>query len=176
VGRIIAAFLMQRRSFIVTAGVGALAAAYGNLSGSVRAPRKHRVVELELITVMSLLNEDFRGTLSNVAAIGYEEVETLGSMGRAPAEVRSILEACHLTSPSQHLVPQDLYGVYQQWDRGVITMAQALDQFIRAFNLAGDLRQREGLTFAYHNAARSFSGSASTAPTSSFFATRTCTL
>ena len=155
-GRIIAAFLMQRRSFIVTAGVGALAAAYGNLSGSVRAPRKHRVVELELITVMSLLNEDFRGTLSNVAAIGYEEVETLGSMGRAPAEVRSILEACHLTSPSQHLVPQDLYGVYQQWDRGVITMAQALDQFIRAFNLAGDLRQREGLTFAYHNGSKVF--------------------
>jgi sugar phosphate isomerase/epimerase len=147
---------------------------------------------------MSLLNEDFRGTLSNVAAIGYEDVETLGSMGRAPAEVRSILEACHLTSPSQYLVPQDLYGVYQPWDRGVITMAQALtsliegyalqrmepiieegiararalgqrylvrpalfesqvastqalDQFIRAFNLAGDLCQREGLTFAYHN-------------------------
>src|ERR1700683_183477 len=126
---------MQRRSFIVTAGVGALSAAYGNLSGSVRAPRKHRVVELELITVMSLLNEDFRGTLSNVAAIGYEEVETLGSMGRAPAEVRSILEACHLTSPSQYLVPQDLYGVYQPWDRGVITMAQALTSLIEGYAL-----------------------------------------
>src|ERR1700677_3558870 len=126
---------MQRRSFIVTAGVGALAAAYGNLSARVCAPRKHRVVGLELITVMSLLNEDFRGTLSNVAVIRYEEVETLSSTGRAPAEVRSILEACHLTSPSQHLVPQDLYGVYQQWDRGVITMAQALASFVKGYAL-----------------------------------------
>jgi sugar phosphate isomerase/epimerase len=124
-------------------------------------------------------------------------------MGRAPGEVRSVLDACHLTSPSQHLVPQDLYGVYQQWDRGVITMAQALaslvegyaldrmeaiieegisraralrqqylvwpvlfagqvastqalDALIRAFNFAGDLCRREGLTFAYHNGSKAF--------------------
>src|SRR5271170_4752249 len=98
---------MQRRRFMVTAAGGALAAALGNSTAGVCAPRRPRAVGLELITVMSLLNEDFRGTLSAVAAIGYEEVETLGSMGRTPTEVRAILDACHLISPAQHLVPKN---------------------------------------------------------------------
>jgi sugar phosphate isomerase/epimerase len=194
--------LVGRRAFIAMAG-GALVAAPAYSSVSISAPRGRPAVGLELITVMSLLSEDFRGTLGKVAAIGYEEVETLGSMGRAPREVRDVLDACRLTSPSQHLVPRDLYGVYQQWDRGVITMAQALaslvkgyalermeliieegvararvlgqrylvwpvlfesqlastqglDDLMRAFNLAGDLCRREGLTFAYHNGSKAF--------------------
>jgi sugar phosphate isomerase/epimerase len=132
VSRISAASSVERRDFITMAG-GALIAALGNSSVAIGASRSHP--GLELITVMSLLNEDFRGTLSKVAAIGYEEVETLGSMGRAPGEVRSALDACHLTSPSQHLVPQDLYGVYQKWDRGVITMAQALTSLVEGYAL-----------------------------------------
>jgi sugar phosphate isomerase/epimerase len=194
--------LVERRGFIAMAG-GALAAALGESNVAICAPRGRPTVGLELITVMSLLNEDFGGTLSKVAAVGYEEVETLGSMGRVPVEVRNVLDACHLTSTSQHLVPHDLYGVYQQWDRGLITMAQALaslvegyalermeaiieegiararvlgqqylvwpvlfenqvastqalDDLIHAFNLAGDLCRREGLTFAYHNGSKAF--------------------
>lgn len=183
--------------------LAALGAALDSRNFAISAALGRGAVGLELITVMSLLNDDFRGTLSEVSAIGYREVETLGSMGRSPAVVRDALEACHLHSPSQHLVPGDLYAVYQQWDRGAITMAQALesleagyavarmepiiaegverartlgqhylvwpvlfasqvasthalDEVIRAFNLAGDLCRREGLTFAYHNGSNAF--------------------
>jgi sugar phosphate isomerase/epimerase len=196
---------VKRRGFIAMAGgaVAAMAAALDHRSLAIGAAGGRSAVGLELITVMSLLDDDFRGTLSEVSAIGYREVETLGSMGRSPAEVRDVLRACHLDSPSQHLVPGDLYAVYQQWNRGAITMAQALesleagyalarmlpiieegierartlgqrylvwpvlfasqvasaqalDEVIRALNLAGDLCRREGLTFAYHNGSNAF--------------------
>ncbi len=196
---------VKRRGFIAMAGgaVAAMASVLDHRSLAIGAARGRSAVGLELITVMSLLDDDFSGTLSEVSAIGYREVETLGSMGRSPAEVRDVLRACHLDSPSQHLVPGDLYAVYQQWNRGAITMAQALesleagyalarmlpiieegierartlgqrylvwpvlfasqvasaqalDDVIRALNLAGDLCRREGLTFAYHNGSNAF--------------------
>jgi sugar phosphate isomerase/epimerase len=200
-----AASTINRRRLIAMAGgaVAAMAAALNHPSVAIGAARGRSAVGLELITLMSLLDEDFRGTLSEVSAIGYREVETLGSMGRSPAEVRDVLRACDLDSPSQHLVPGDLYRVYQQWNRGAITMAQALenleagyalarmepiieegierarmlgqrylvwpvlfasqvassqalDDVIRALNLAGDLCRRERLTFAYHNGSNAF--------------------
>jgi sugar phosphate isomerase/epimerase len=124
---------MERRAFIAMAG-GAFAAALVERLAIGAAPAR-TAVGLELITVMSLLDADFRGTLNQVFAIGYREVETLGSLGRAPSEVREVLRACRLDSPSQHLVPGDLYSVYQRWDRGDMTMAQALESLEAGYAL-----------------------------------------
>jgi sugar phosphate isomerase/epimerase len=194
---------MDRRRFLSTAASASLTAALSLSTTGIQARSGEWAVGLELITVLALLNEDFRATLMSVAAIGYQQVETLGSLGRSPAEVHAVFADCHLVSPAQHLVPDDLYGVYQRWDRGLLSMAdamrslsegyalsriepiieqgiarahamdqqflvwpvlfddqvasrQSLDALIRAFNVAGGLCRRAGLTFAFHNGSKAF--------------------
>jgi sugar phosphate isomerase/epimerase len=46
---------------------------------------------LQLYTVMEALQKDFQGTLQQVRAIGYREVEMAGFFGKKPAEVRIAL-------------------------------------------------------------------------------------
>jgi len=115
---------MQRREFLRTVGLTSIAASFP-VSGGV-AHRSRLAVGLELISVLAPMGVEFRQTLQKVAAIGYTEVETLGSLGRSPDEVYQVLAQCHLRSPAQHLVPDDLYEIYQRWDRGDLTLPQAI--------------------------------------------------
>ena len=103
---------MRRREFIVT---GSLLGLAGTLAGRHFSPvlrRRTPPMGLQLFTVMAPLERDFEGTLQAVAKIGYKEVETIGSFGRDPARVRESLDRYGLRSPSQHLVPGDLYEVF----------------------------------------------------------------
>lgn len=68
---------------------------------------------LQSYTVMVPLERDFEGTLGSVAAMGYTEIETIGAFGRDPQRLRDVLERLGLRSPSQHLVPGDLYQVFK---------------------------------------------------------------
>jgi sugar phosphate isomerase/epimerase len=119
---------LYRRGFLKTA-------AWASLSPLKLRARDEFVPGLELITVLALLGDNFGATLQAVADIGYRQVETLGSLGRSPAEVREALSACHLVSPAQHLVPDDLYGVYQRWDRGSLAMPEALRELRQGYDL-----------------------------------------
>jgi sugar phosphate isomerase/epimerase len=119
---------LYRRGFLKTA-------AWASLSPLKLRARGEFPLGLELITVLALLGENFGATLKAVADIGYRRVETLGSLGRSPGEVREALSACHLISPAQHLVPDDLYGVYQRWDRGSLTMPEALSELRQGYAL-----------------------------------------
>jgi sugar phosphate isomerase/epimerase len=78
-----------------------------------------------LYTVMPLLQQDFEGTLKAVAAIGYREVETIGTFGRDPAELRALFDKYNLRSPSQHMVPGNLYDVFNRLTRKELTFEQA---------------------------------------------------
>ena len=60
---------------------------------------------LQLYTVISLLERDFERTLRDVAAIGCKQVETIGSFGRDPAQVRDLFSKYGLVSASQHIAP-----------------------------------------------------------------------
>jgi len=122
---------MQRRRFLKNAGLASIGAPLL----ATRARGNEFPIGLELITVLALLANDFRGTLEAVADIGYREVETLGSLGHLPDQVHTILAGCHLTTPAQHLVPDDLFNVYQSWDRGALTMAEALTQLREGYAL-----------------------------------------
>lgn len=75
--------------------------------------RMHGGPGLQAFTVMVPLEQDFEGTLRSVAAMGYQEVETIGTFGRDPGFVREVLERYGLSSPSQHLVPGRLYEVFK---------------------------------------------------------------
>lgn len=104
---------MRRREFVKGAatalGVAAARAPWAATRGPVRP------LGLQLFTVMSPLEQDFEGTLRQVAAIGYREVETIGAFGRDPHLVRKLLDRYGLKSPSQHLVPGDLYRVFSDY-------------------------------------------------------------
>ena len=69
---------------------------------------------LQLFTVLKLLEGDFEGTLKLVASLGYRKVETLGSFGRDPRRVRASFARHGLVSPSQHMMPGNLYGYFQK--------------------------------------------------------------
>jgi sugar phosphate isomerase/epimerase len=108
---------MDRRTFVQS---GALL-----LAGARALAATPRPLGLQLYTVMPLLQQDFAGTLRAVAKIGYQEVETIGTFGRDPAELRALLDECNLRSPSQHMVPGNLYDVFNRLTRKELSFEQA---------------------------------------------------
>ena len=119
---------MHRRTFLkAIGGVGAALAADSALSVPA-AGQGGQPVGLQLYTVIADLERDFEGTLQAVARIGYREVETMGSFGRDPREVRAVLDRCGLASPSQHVTSSEMYGVVQRNVRGQLPRADTLRQ------------------------------------------------
>ena len=94
-----------RRGFL--RGGGGLAA---GVLGSGRT-RRHvlaadgRAIEpgLQLYTLRKLLEADYRGTLEQVAKIGYREVQVSPRAGHTPAQIRAMLDDNQLVCPSIHL-------------------------------------------------------------------------
>jgi sugar phosphate isomerase/epimerase len=111
---------------------------------------------------------DLPGTLANVAAIGYKEVEFAGYFGRTPTEIRDLLARNGLASPSTHFsidsmrkewrkVLDDARQIGHQWvlvawlpeqERGGV---DAWKRLASEFNEAGRVARDAGLRFAYHN-------------------------
>lgn len=91
---------------------------------------------VQLFTVMSLLDRDFEGTLAAVAAIGYRDVETVGAFDRDPAQVADLFAKHGLTSPSQHLMPGNLYGDFSVYNRGGMSWDEIVRRFAAAFDFA----------------------------------------
>lgn len=110
---------MFRREFLKASGLAMAAlASSGALTTTACATQKAtRPVGLQLFTVLALLEKDFPGTLKTVADIGYKEVETIGSFGRDPREIRDLFDKYGLVSPSQHLTPGNLYEVFSSFTR-----------------------------------------------------------
>ncbi|MBB3694486.1 sugar phosphate isomerase/epimerase [Sphingomonas sp. BK580] len=113
----------------VLGGAAALA-----LSTQLVARPRRRPLGIQLYTLMAALDADFDGTIGKVAAMGYREVETLGSFGRDPAEVRAILDKHGLVSPSQHIMPPGLYKVFDDGVAKRIDMPTFERKFIEAFS------------------------------------------
>ena len=167
--------MQSRREFLGTLGRSAVGAA---LLGCVRASsftgdglhaRQGRIpIGLQLYTVRSLMAHDFDGTLAQVAAIGYEEVEFAGYFGRTPAQVRDALIRHGLRAPSTHIaLPADDAAWARTLDEAKaighdwVTIAW-LDAPLRSspndwkrvadrFNHLGMLANKAELHFAYHN-------------------------
>ena len=117
---------MQRRRF-VQSGVGALlgASAFSGsvigASGAVEAgARRLTDFGLQLSTITPLMMRDFEGTLREVAALGYTQVEfsALGLLGRSAGEVKALLAEIGLEAPvgrvSPRMSPELLSGPREQ--------------------------------------------------------------
>jgi hypothetical protein len=99
---------MNRRTFIGTSIATAVVVSRPAWTAEHRIQR----VGLQLYTVRDLMKQDFEGTIAKVAQTGYKEVEFAGYFGKSPQEVRKILDANKLVSPSEH-VPYD--AVEKKW-------------------------------------------------------------
>lgn len=59
-------------------------------------------IGLQLYSVRRLLPQDYAGTLKQIAALGYGEVEAAGYFNHSVAEVREAIEGAGLRCPSAH--------------------------------------------------------------------------
>jgi sugar phosphate isomerase/epimerase len=94
----------SRREFLIGTG-GALAASSLLLSRPSRlfANPLGKPIGIQLYTVKEELAKDYDGTLKQVAAAGYKEVETAGFFGKKPAEVKKSLLDAGLHCGSMHI-------------------------------------------------------------------------
>src|SRR5213078_4848777 len=98
--------MTSRRDFAKTLRAAALGYVLHPLAPSPQrlAPRrKLDHVGLQLYTVRDEMKKDVEATIARVAATGYTEVEFAGYFGRAPRDLRALLDHNGLSSPSSHI-------------------------------------------------------------------------
>jgi sugar phosphate isomerase/epimerase len=164
--------ISSRRSFLKTSGALAAAACLGpHRLGA--APLK-LPVGLQLYSVRNLLPKDFEGTLMQLAAAGYREVEAAGYFDKTAADFGNALHKAGLKCISTHHALTQLKTQFNQ----LIEYAQGLGlQYIICswagvhrdpsrtgelnlddwryvadqFNEIGAKVKSAGMTFGYHN-------------------------
>lgn len=169
---------LTRRDFVGTAGaaLGATIFLPGTAPRSVRAdhlvtalePRVLDRIGVQLYTVRSEMQQSVERTIEQVARIGYKEVEFAGFFGKSAREIRALLDANGLTSPSSHAADLDTIRnrFAQALDDAQVVghkylacaslprSEQTADGYKRVaaeFNRAGEQAARVGITLAYHN-------------------------
>lgn len=95
---------LSRRNFV--RGAAACAALLG--APSLRANPLGLPVGLQLYSVRDFLPKDFNGTLGQLGAIGYQEVEAAGFFGHSAADVKAAMRRAGLHCVSAHYSMADL--------------------------------------------------------------------
>ena len=161
--------MINRRDFLrnSTLGMTAVAAAT-RVSDQLSANPLGKPIGLQLYTLRDQLASDVGGTLKQVAAIGYKEVEIYDLYGKTPTEFLKLLKADGLTAPSGHYMTKDLKGNWEKTIADAKTMGlqymvnaildpeerQSLDDYKRLaelFNRAGEQTKKAGIQYCYHN-------------------------
>lgn len=172
--------MTDRRRFVQALGACVAGAAFGSPRATSRfrhaAPDSRRSrrlsrIGLELYAVRGAMRRDPDGTLAQVRAIGYDDVELLWSFdnfGRTRTQVRAALAREGLRAPSAHITPETLL---QDWEKSLETAKllgheylivpslpagtqRSLDAWRRwadRFNAAGAVARAGGLWLAFHN-------------------------
>lgn len=171
----------SRRTFLVqAASVAALSLSRSNAAWAAESSP----IGLELYTVGAALTQDPAGTLKQVKAIGYDEVEVSGFGKLTPKALRALIDDNGLKCPAAHLQFgfEDTAKILQQANdlrvpyaassillpeaptagmAGVLDKLNKLtaDDFKKIAELAnriGEQSQKAGVQFAYHNHAHEF--------------------
>jgi sugar phosphate isomerase/epimerase len=127
---------------------------------------------VQLYTLRDRMPDDVEGTLEQVAAIGYREVELAGLYGRSPAEMRRALDTHGLRAASSHHSVAEIRGDWQRTLEAAVTLGQALivvpsipgpeqnaeglRRIAGDFDRAAEAARAVGLRFGYHNHAWEF--------------------
>jgi sugar phosphate isomerase/epimerase len=159
--------VIRRRQFIAQLAGGLVA---GSALGRTRFGTAAGIgkIGLQLYTVRRELQKDFEGTLAQVAAIGYSEVEFAGYYDRSPQRVKDLLTRNNISAPSSHM---QLPAMRQNLDKLIeaakiighdyLVLAylmpaerKTIDDFKQvadSLNMAGETCSKAGITLAYHN-------------------------
>ena len=163
---------MKRRHFLSVAA-GALSGMTAAVLHAQRAgTRKLDKIGLQLYTLRGMMKRSVPRTLEAVAKAGYREVEFAGYFSVKSREMKKLLDANGLTSPSAHIAMDALGAAWESTleDANIIgheylTVAwidegeRTVDGFKRIadrFNAAGRVAQAERVKLAYHNHAYGF--------------------
>ena len=162
---------MHRRSFVramaATIVLPALGCATPRVSGGGRRLKR---VGVQLYSLRDAARVDLERTLADIAAIGYRDVELLGSMnnfGMPPAQLRTVIDRLGLRAPSTHVDTDALDDLDRQLDVAAALGHQylivasfpdekrkTLDDYrmwADRFNEAGAVTQKRGIWLAFHN-------------------------
>jgi sugar phosphate isomerase/epimerase len=161
----------SRRTFLKAAGTVAAAACVG--TSRLSAAPLHLPIGLQLYSVRELLPKDFDGTLHQLSAAGYKEVEAAGYFNKTAAEFRHSMDQAGLRCVSAHhplgiLRPQlDAlieYGHTLGLDYMICSSSSRRDPAAKGplalddwrwvsgeFNRIGEKVKAAGMTFGYHN-------------------------
>jgi len=162
-----------RRAFLATLGAAAFSAACRHSGGTAAmsaAPagrRKIKAIGIQLYTLRRPAAADLGGILSQLARIGYKEIEFAGFYNHPATEVRDMLRANGLTAPSAHIAlnviqdtPAKLFEeshiVGHEWITvpSLSGRRETIDDWKRTgdqFNKAAAQVKAAGFRFAYHN-------------------------
>ena len=168
---------ITRRQVLKTGALAAASTVLSRFDALAAAPKN---VGIQLYTLRDLLAKDPKGTLKQVAAIGYKEVESFGYadgkyFGMTPAEYKSVLSDLGLSAPSGHYttgkVVKGTGTLTNGWQQAVDDAA-ALGQkymvcaylfppertklddykaFADLFNKSAEMCKKAGIQFCYHN-------------------------
>jgi sugar phosphate isomerase/epimerase len=164
--------LSSRRNFIKSTGVVAAVACIG--ADRLSAAPLNLPIGLQLYSVRNLLPKDFQGTLNQLGAAGYKEVEAAGYFDKTAADFGNALQKAGLKCISTHHALTQLKAQFNQ----LIEYGQALGlEYIICswagvhrdpsrtgelnlddwryvadqFNAIGAKVKAAGMTFGYHN-------------------------
>jgi sugar phosphate isomerase/epimerase len=103
---------MTRRDFLKTSSLLSLSTVL--TPQSMLASPFGLPVGLQLYSVRDLLPKDYEGTLKQLAAIGYQEVEAAGFFGHTALEVKSAMQSAGLRCVSAHYPSNDLHQRFDE--------------------------------------------------------------
>ncbi len=130
--------------------------------------RKLGPIGIQLYTVRAQMRADMPGTLAQIAGYGFKKVEFAGYFGRSAKDVRAMLDANGLTSPSTHI---GFDAMKANWDKTFDDALEIGQKFLTVpsppsgaqatvaswqkvaddFNAAGERAAARGLMLGYHN-------------------------
>ncbi|HEY7026787.1 MAG TPA: sugar phosphate isomerase/epimerase [Gemmatimonadales bacterium] len=160
--------MMRRRDFCRTTVAAAGALAFPGL-----LPRMRRgaggldKIGMQLYSLRNLFEVDMLGTLRQLSAIGYDEVELAGLGQRTVTEVRAALDKAHMSAPSAHTPLQairenlslvlgnakilEVKYIVVPWIDEEFRNPAGYRQVAAMLNQAGNVARRAGHLIAYHN-------------------------
>jgi sugar phosphate isomerase/epimerase len=161
--------MINRRDFIRNTALGAATIVGGSgLTRNLLANPYGKPIGLQLYTVRDELEKDVPGTLKQVAAVGYKEVEIYDLYGMAPAQFTKLLKDNGLTAVSGHYL---LNVEKTEWEKKVAEAKElglkymvhaildpeerkSLDDYkrhVELFNKIAAQARKAGIQFCYHN-------------------------
>jgi sugar phosphate isomerase/epimerase len=99
---------ISRRVFLKTASASAVGAAVWKSAPWLMADPLGLPTGLQLYSVRDRLPKDYEGTLKQLSAIGFREVEAAGFFGHSPSEVRQAMDRAGLVCVGAHYALKDL--------------------------------------------------------------------